>query len=194
MSSELGYYIESDLTDNYSVGLSDDFEIVFMDLDNLETIAKYQIEKDEIFESDWCDFELISEKYIVQHSYNGKNMHRHHLNRMVGDQLWKLNKETFTAEVIYEVKGSNRILYACDEYLVLYNANENACQWIDYESNIIESQQKINLNLSFRHRYKCIYKEEQMVLEFKEYPTFPFNTKEQDIVVIDLEENGYDTF
>ncbi len=189
MSSELNYYTKSELSDNYDIGFGENSEILLIDNKNLETVFAYKTENTSDFDSDWQSLEFVSENYAIEHYYNGQNMHRHHLNRMVGDCLYKLDKETSTATIIYEVKGSNRILYASDEYCIIYNGKENACQWIDYNDNTIISEQKMNFDLSSWHNYYCIFHGNDMTLEFYENTTFPFFTKEQDIAVIDIKQH-----
>jgi hypothetical protein len=186
MSSELNYYTKSELSDNYDIGFGENSEILLIDNKNLETVFAYKTENTSDFDSDWQSLEFVSENYAIEHCYNGQNMFRHHLNRMVGDRLYVLDEETSTATVVFEVKGYNRILYACDEYCVVYNGNENACQWIDYKNGTIISQQKMDFNLSYWHYYECVYNAYDMVLEFDEFKTYPFITKNQPIMVIDL--------
>ena len=188
MSSELNYYTKSELSDNYSLGFEENSKILILDNENMETVMTFKTENKSELKSDWQSLEFVSENYAIEHCYNGQNMHRHHLNRMVGDCLYKLDKETSTATIIYEEKGSNRILYASDEYCVIYNGKENACQWIDYNDNTIISEQKMNFDLSSWHDYYCIFHGNDMTLEFYENTTFPFFTKEQDIAVIDIKQ------
>ena len=44
----------------------------------------------------------------------------------------------------------------------------------------------MNFNLSYWHSYECVYNAYDMVLEFDEFKTYPFITKNQPIMVIDL--------
>ncbi len=79
-----------------------------------------------------------------------------------------------------------RVLYANDDYLVLYNGNENACQWIEYIDNVVKVQKAIDLDLTAYHKYECVYNSKNKSIDFKEYKTSAFRVEELNITTVNV--------
>jgi len=149
----------------------------FYDIDTHEEKLVFSIDDTSPFSAEWIEVESISDNYVVEHRKNDLGMFSDYFNCMVADRLLRLNHQTMTADVVYEITGSNRILYACDEYLILYSAEKNACQWVDYVKNSVICEEKINLNLRRHREYTCIYDNEAQTLTITQ-SRFDRNDKE----------------
>ncbi len=118
-------------------------------------IAKYRYEipaeYDEVspFSGGWYDF-VISDKYAVS-IIKRDGMHHFYLKQHILDELLYLNDDTGCAEVVYKCYGYNRILFAYDDVVAIYNGEENSIQYISLEDNTILYETELNLVQSWSY-------------------------------------------
>ena len=184
MSAELNYYVEDDYANEHEAYIDNSYLVIY-DSETMEEI-NYQLEDESTYKSEWSKVSLVSDNYVVEHFYNGDNHLQSHLNLMVGDCLYRINRETMTAELVYETKGNSRVLYANDDYFILFNGSKSICQWITYSDGCVKKQKAIDLDLTAYHKYECVYNSKNKSIDFKEYKTSAFRVEELNITTVNV--------
>ena len=132
-----------------------------------ENSVNYTIVNANIYESEFWDIESLTKEYLVLHFKNGDRIFSNHLNQMVGDCILKVDHKNHTLTQIYKTEGPIKILYACDDYIIVFDAHNNECQWIDYKNDEILQKIIMNLDLDSRENYICKYNSKKETLTFE---------------------------
>jgi len=106
----------------------------------------------------------FNKNYFVLHTQSDDSSSIH---TMAGDFVYKLNHNTKTAELLFESNTTERVLYACEDYVIVFDINENSCKWVDYENNSILANLKLQSNLMPKKSYYCIFNPDDETLTFE---------------------------
>lgn len=137
-------------------------------------------------ETVWLNSGLgINESYRIYTLYCGRfHSDSDRLSKHVADLLVYLNEETGKAECVYECVDMNRIVYGTQDLVIVFNAEENAFQYISVENNQVLQEVKADLKLK-ANRYRIIINPDQGIANVIHINIM--NNEETEVLTLSLE-------
>ena len=146
---------KSDYNTNFNFSASEQYEISVSKNDSDEgRIYKYDIPVDSKgkpydLTSDGAFYsEFIDYNYMI-FTIKKDNLNSFKTNKHILDQLVYLDDNTGTVKVLFEVFGTDRILYGNSSTVVVYNFEKNSVRYISLKDKKVLNEQELNLKKSF---------------------------------------------
>lgn len=131
-----------------NIWAGDDYIEIYSLISNTEFTYQHQFpdvyEEVEDLTGGWDGY-VVSDDYAVS-IIKCDGMHHFYLKKHILDELLYLNNDTGCAEVVYECAGYNRILFAYDDVVVIYNGERNSMQYISLIDDTILYETVLNLD------------------------------------------------